>query len=82
MGEVPGLDNLIHIRTLTGRSIDWLLTGDEKTIEAQSTLDYPEYRTAATESVDSLISKLIDARVAPLEREITQLRAALRKKSS
>ena len=85
-GEVPGLDTLLAIKTLTGSSLDWLLTGDEKTIEHQTTLEYSEARIAEPEtayntaSVDTVILRLIEARVAPLEKEIRELKSMLQEK--
>lgn len=80
-----GLDTLLEIKRLTDSSLDWLLGVGEKTIELQSSLVYSAHRLAEPKmayraaSVDSLIATLIEARVAPLGKEITNLKVELQR---
>ena len=84
-GWLLGLDTLLEIKRLTDSSLDWLLGVGEKTIELQSSLVYSAHRLAEPKmayraaSVDSLIATLIEARVAPLGKEITNLKVELQR---
>ena len=73
-GEVPALNTLLEIKRLTGSSLDWLLFGEGQPGEAPKTLGKlpPEYDAI---TIDAIISRMIDARICPLEKTIADLKS-------
>lgn len=91
-GRIPSAELLIVISKMTNCSLDWLLTGvlpkhinEKKTLPAPNNLQYGEVRDSYADyssrnlSLDAAVDALIEARIAPLRKEITELTAEIQR---